>query len=127
MNGFIAFKNRINLKILKKLKYSAKISPICYCKIDINSNIYNYLKTQFHINGRFNHNINFNKSFDLKQKRFFNRRNYCDYSISTFHVKISKRRAFSYYEEDMTKVTIKQDFVFNCRFIRRNNVISNSN
>ena len=117
------FISKINEQILKKLKYSKKTSPVCIFKIDIEENIYTYLKEQFNITGRFKTNIAFHESFPLKQKRFANHRNYCDFDTGTFQVKISKRKPFNYFEEDMIRIQIKQSPVFTCRYIRRKHVI----
>ena len=87
------FISKINEQILKKLKYSKKTSPVCIFKIDIEENIYT------------------------------NHRNYCDFDTGTFQVKISKRKPFNYFEEDMIRIQIKQSPVFTCRYIRRKHVI----
>ena len=60
------FISKINEQILKKLKYSKKTSPVCIFKIDIEENIYTYLKEQFNITGRFKTNIAFHESFQTK-------------------------------------------------------------
>ena len=122
-NNYNMFLKKLNVHIIKKLIYSAKTSPICTCKIDIGENIYDYLKQRFDVSGRFKTNKNFHESFPLKTRRFSNIKNYCDFDIEKFQVKIARRKPFTYYEKDMVKVQIKQPSVFSCKFIRRKHVI----
>lgn len=116
------FIDKINEEILKKLKFSTNNSPICVCRIKIGINIYNYLKENFDIKGRFQEKSNFTNSISIKQKRYFALNKFCDFDVKTFEIKISKRRAFKCFEEGMVKLQIPQDSVFTFRFVRRNNV-----
>ena len=122
-NHYLKFTNKINEQILKKLYYSPTSSPICVCKIEINDNIYNYLKKEYELNGRYKTNKMFHESFSLKRTRYFNERNYCDFDINMFQVKVFKKRPFKYFEEDMIPKQIKQPNIFSFQFIRRKHVI----
>ena len=122
-NDFCKFTNKVNEEILKKLCYHPKISPICVCRISISTSIFKYLKQKFNITGRFRNNSTFIESFSVKHRRYFAINKYCDFDTSTFQIKISKRRAFNYYEEGMINTQIPQTSIFTCRYIRRNNVV----
>ena len=124
-NGFKKFTNKINEQILKKLFYSRKTSPICICKIEIGDNIYDYLKKELNVSGLFKANNLFNESFQIKRKRFINVRNYCDFDIDMFQVRISKKKPFKYFDENMVNNQIKQSSVFVCKYKRRKHVIKN--
>ena len=78
------------------------------------------------VSGRFKSNNIFNESFKIKRKRFINERNYCDFDIDMFQVRVSRKKPFKYYGHDMIHKQIKQSSVFVCRYIRRKNVIKNT-
>ena len=110
--------NKANVQILKNLVYRPKKSATIKSSFEITTRMYNRLKEQFNITGRYKNNIVFNDFFQLINKRYDNAHDYYTYSNEGFKIKLTKHKALKYNDEDMNVKYINQNPIFSFKFIK---------
>lgn len=118
LKSYSSFVKKINIRILKSLKYIPKKSILSSFKFEISISLYNKLKKQFKLNGRYLCNVDFSNFFKLKNKRYFNSTDYCTYDPEQFKVKLTKHKKFSYFDKELKAQYLEQEAVFSFKFIR---------
>ncbi len=118
---FIAFKKELIYQVAKALKQK-KRQPIVTGGLVISIEIFNFLKNEYGLSGRFKLNQEFESTCELISVRFFNE---CDYTkIKNFTSRISINKDLEIMTKDLKKVALRSDRgLFKFRFFRQNRVV----
>jgi hypothetical protein len=107
-----SFAHELRFKIMKQLKHKKSISRIC--KIQIDQNMYTFLKENYEIVNRFRANSKFVRDFDLENIKSFFESFFCFIVENTFFIRLSNQRKVNCFLERQRskRITLQSKYRF---------------
>jgi len=121
---FNSFVRAFDHEVLKNLTPGIRLSPIKNGRVAVSMALFNHLKENYNVCGRFRLNQQFLIDFQIIQTRMFGQNLICQMDRRSFALRLAKRRKIKYFNEEMQQIVSFAQHQFLCfKFIKENIVI----